>query len=85
MMMIKCFVPRKEGNGWKLQKFHESLHLVKHIDDYGSSLNFDAGAGEWGLKEWVKHFQKLFSFVDSIYTTLKLQVECMRLALFRKL
>ena len=54
--MIRSFVPHKDGNGWKIQKFHELLHLAKHIDDYGSPLNFDAGTGERGLKEWVKQF-----------------------------
>jgi len=62
MMMIKVFIPRSEGNGWKLQKFHELLHLVLHIDDYGSPLNFDAGTGERGLKEWVKKFARTVQF-----------------------
>ena len=35
---------------------------MKHIDDYGSPLNFDAGAGERGLKEWAKKFAKTVQF-----------------------
>ena len=54
MMMIILFLPRTEGNRWKLQKFHELLHVAKHINDYGSPLNWDAGTGERGLKFWVK-------------------------------
>ena len=55
MLMITKYVPRNKGNVWNLQKFHEILHLAKHIDDYGSPLNFDAGTGERGLKVWVKN------------------------------
>ena len=84
MMMIKVFVPCSEGNGWKLQKFHELLHLVMHIDDYGSPLNFDTGTGERGLKDWVKKFAKLFNSKDNICTTLKSRNKYMNLQLFKR-
>jgi len=28
---IKEFTPRNHGNGWKLQKFHEIMHLPMDI------------------------------------------------------
>ena len=64
MLQIKTFVPREEGNGWNLQKFHELLHLAKNIDSYGSPLNFDAGIEEKGLKDWVKQHTRTVQHRD---------------------
>ena len=51
---IKEKFPRMSGNGWKLQKFHEILHIVDSILLFGSPSNWDAGIGERGLKDWAK-------------------------------
>ena len=64
MLKIVVFVPRDEGNGWQIQKFHELLHIAHGIDQYGSTLNFDAGTGERGLKEWVKQLVTTVQFRD---------------------
>jgi len=52
---IKEFTPRNHGNGWKLQKFHEHLHLP--IDKYmfGSPQNYNNSPTEHGLIETAKH------------------------------
>jgi hypothetical protein len=39
---------------WKIQKFHEILHLPKQVREYGNICNTDAGLGERGLKFWAK-------------------------------
>ena len=46
--------PREEGNGWKLQKTHEMLHLPRYITMYGSPMNYDSGQGESALKQTAK-------------------------------
>ena len=38
--------PRNEGNGWKLQKLHEILHLPIDVTNFGSPKNFDTGIME---------------------------------------
>jgi hypothetical protein len=43
---LKKVLPRTEGNGWKLSKFHEHLHLVYFITEFGSPRNFHAGRSE---------------------------------------
>jgi len=52
---IKEFTPRNHGNGWKLQKFHEHLHLPVDIYMFGSPQNFDNSPTEHGLIETAKH------------------------------
>ncbi|HEY9295875.1 MAG TPA: hypothetical protein VIQ31_05790, partial [Phormidium sp.] len=51
---IKELVPRNCGNGWKLQKFHEILHLVDDMELFGSPLNWDASPGEHSLIDFAK-------------------------------
>lgn len=48
-------LPRVKGAGWKLQKFHDLLHLPWGMSEYGSPMNFDAGNGERALKHFVKN------------------------------
>jgi hypothetical protein len=43
---IKKVLPRNSGYGWRIQKFHEHLHLVEDIDMFGSPKNFDTGIWE---------------------------------------
>ena len=54
MAMIRFYTPRKKGNGWKIQKFHDLLHLAIDIERFGSPANFDAGPHESGLRYWAK-------------------------------
>ena len=46
MDMVKTVLPRKVGNGWNVQKFHEMFHLIHDMTRYGSPMNFDSGTGE---------------------------------------
>ena len=59
---IKEFTPRNHGNGWKLQKFHEHLHLPMDIYLFGSPQNYDNSPTEHGLIDTAKrpsdHAQK---------------------------
>ena len=54
MAMIRCFMPRKSGNGWKIQKFHDIMHLAIDMERFGSPKNFDAGPLESSLRYWAK-------------------------------
>ena len=54
MVLIKEFIPREEGTHWKLQKFHDLLHVATDMVKYGSPQNWDAGPGESSLKYWSK-------------------------------
>lgn len=54
LAMVRFYMPRKKGNGWKIQKFHDILHLALDIERFGPACNFDAGPGESGLKIWAK-------------------------------
>ncbi len=42
MQQIKNFARRKDKNGWHLKKFHDLLHIVRDIENYGSPNNIDA-------------------------------------------
>ena len=39
-------MPRKEGNGWAIQKTHELLHVAIDVKNFGSPKNFDTGIME---------------------------------------
>jgi len=39
LRMIKTYMPRLTGNGWKIQKFHDLLNLSKDMAKFGSPLN----------------------------------------------
>ena len=54
LAMVRWYTPRKKGNGWKLQKFHDILHLAIDIERFGPPSNFDAGPHESGLCFWAK-------------------------------
>jgi len=68
---IKEFTPRNHGNGWKLQKFHEHLHVPLDIYMFGSPQNYDNSPTEHGLIETAKrpadHAQKSrVSFISQV-------------------
>jgi hypothetical protein len=54
LAMVRFYTPRKKGTGWKLQKFHDILHLAMDMERFGSPRNFDAGPHESGLRYWAK-------------------------------
>ena len=54
LAMVRFYTPRKKGNGWKIQKFHDLLHVALDIERFGPPSNFDAGPSESGLKTWAK-------------------------------
>ena len=58
MKITKRF-PRKKGQGWFFQKFHELLHLVLCISMYGMPDNYNADWGERALKQYGKKPGKL--------------------------
>jgi hypothetical protein len=43
-----------ETKNWSISKFHELLHMVYSMENFGSMSNVDAGKGEHGLKTWAK-------------------------------
>jgi len=51
---IKKFAPRQDRNGWKLQKFHDILHVVRDMFNFGSPNNFDAAPNENNLIDFAK-------------------------------
>jgi hypothetical protein len=54
MARMIAYCPREDSNGWKLQKLHEQLHLVISLVFFNHAQNFDAGSGEWLLKDFLK-------------------------------
>jgi len=54
MQQIKNFAPRMDKNGWHLQKFHDLLHIVRDIENYGSPNNIDAAPNENNLIDFAK-------------------------------
>jgi len=51
---IKVNAPREDKNGWKLQKFHDMLHIVSDIENFGSPNNVDAAPNENNLIDFAK-------------------------------
>jgi hypothetical protein len=59
LLRLKHTFPRNEGNGWKLQKLHELLHLPIDVTNFGSPKNFDTGIMENRLIHVGKRNAKL--------------------------
>jgi len=51
---IKAEIPHPEHNGWKLQKFHDLLHISRDMFQFGSPQNWDASPGEHNLIDLAK-------------------------------
>jgi hypothetical protein len=51
---IISFCPRNEGNGWKLQKLHDILHLPITLVFFCHASQYNAGPGERLLKDFFK-------------------------------
>lgn len=54
LAMVRWYTPRKSGRGWKIQKFHDLLHLAVDIERFGPPSNFDCGPNESSLRYWAK-------------------------------
>jgi hypothetical protein len=54
-----AFCPREDGNGWKLQKLHEQLHLAIALVFFRHTQNFNAGSGERLLKDFFKKLAQM--------------------------
>jgi hypothetical protein len=55
---IKRVIPRTQGQGWNIQKFHELLHVPMDVEMFGSPKNFDTGIMENRLIHVGKHNSK---------------------------
>jgi len=55
MWQIKRYDPCQDRNGWHLQKFHDLLHIVRDIENYGSANNVDAAPNENNLIDLAKN------------------------------
>jgi len=66
-LMKSKSIPCKESNGWKLQKFHDMLHILRDMKMFGSSQNWDASPGEHILLILLSNQQKRHSsFIDQV-------------------
>ena len=66
--------PRNEGNGWKLQKLHEILHLPIDVTNFGSPKNFDTGIMENRLIHVGKKCKvNTKTWTQNIYRTIRQQ------------
>jgi hypothetical protein len=54
LALVKLYMPRETGNGWKIQKFHDALHAFRDFEEFGLAQNYDCGTNESGLKSWAK-------------------------------
>ena len=52
--MVKETIPWNICNGWKLQKFHDLLHVSRDMFMFGSPQNWDASLGEHNLIDFAK-------------------------------
>ena len=68
MLKITTYIPREDGLGWNISKFHELTHMVHFMSEFGSCSNFDSGVGERLLKFWVKqHSRVALKWGDGVY------------------
>ncbi len=51
---IKMNATRQDKNGWRLQKYHDLLHIVEDIENYGSPNNVDAAPNKNNLIDFAK-------------------------------
>ena len=54
LAMVRFYMPRENGRGWGIQKFHDLLHLVDDMERFGPSQCFNCQCGESGLIYWAK-------------------------------
>jgi len=70
---VKTKAPHHEKSGWKLQKFHDHLHLVDYMEKFGSPMNTVNGSTEHSLigfgKIQQKEHKKTIGFVEQVCET----------------
>ena len=81
---IKRYVPHHARNGWRLQKFHDMLHIPWDMQMFGCPQNWDASPGEHNLIDFAKRpaqrTQKRHStFIDQVAQRLH-EFSCIRKA-----
>jgi hypothetical protein len=54
MLQLKTNLPRDTGNGWKISKFHELLHIPRFMTAFGATKCFSAARPEAHHKEHAK-------------------------------
>ena len=54
LQTVKDKVPQNICNGWKLQKFHDLLHVSRDMQMFGNPQNWDASPGEHNLIDFAK-------------------------------
>ena len=54
MVKITEKLPRLEGNGWNVVKFHGLLHLASDVRSFGSPMQFHASRPEHNHKHFCK-------------------------------
>ena len=53
--MVKETIPQNICNSWKLQKFHDLLHVSRDMFMFGSPQNWDASPVEHNLMQNILH------------------------------
>jgi len=70
--LIKTYALCQDKNGWKLQKFHVMLHIVRDIENFGSQNNVDAAPNKNNLIDFAKkpgkraHKKGMYLFCKSV-------------------
>ena len=54
MQLILKYLPREEGNRWKVSKFHEIKHMVRFIREFGAPRGYNASRPEEHHKAHAK-------------------------------
>jgi len=50
----KVHAPRQDKNVWRLQKYHDLLHIVRDIENFGSPNNVDVAPNKNNLIDFAK-------------------------------
>jgi len=64
---VKTKAPHHEKSGWKLQKFHDHLHVVDDMEKYGSPMNTVNGPIEHSLIDFTKNPAKRTHKKQSVF------------------
>ena len=68
LKLITNNLPRQQGHGWKVSKFHEMTHVVRLMEAFGASRGYNASRPEEHHKVHAKNpgrrSQKIVSTID---------------------
>jgi len=73
MWQIKTYAPCQDRNGWKTQKFHELLHVIWDIENYGGPNNDNTAPNEKNLKRMFL-FPKSVNIYKKVIWSVKLML-----------